>query len=405
MAGIEGKVNMAVANSGRVGAYEEGSWGYRAFLPTPLPPSPPVRMDDELWELLSKADRALGRLDGATSNLPNPDLFVVMYVRKEAVLSSQIEGTQASLMDVLEFEAQALDPGRPQDVREVSNYVDAMNYGLEELKASRPVSLGLIREIHGRLLKGVRGSDRSPGEFRKIQNWVGPPGCGLAGATHVPPPPAQMEAALNDLDAFIRDRSPMPALLKVGLAHSQFETIHPFGDGNGRTGRLLITFLLCEREILLRPLLYLSYYFKNNRGHYYDSLQAVRDVGDWEGWLKFFLRGVFEVSQEATTTAWKIVNLREEHRQLLMTNLGRGAQKALMLLERLYDRPIVSVQWVADTTHLTFTHANRLVQELTTLNILVETTGRRRNRRFAYMPYINLFTDPEEQQNNHRNNS
>ncbi len=285
-----------VANSkDRAGQYIQQPTGYKAFIPSDLPPNPSVGMDPEMWDLLSRADRALGRLDGSTEILPNPDLFVFMYVRKEAVLSSQIEGTQASLMDVLEFEAQAMDSGKPSDVEEVVNYVGAMNHGLQRLQ-ELPLSLRLIREIHEKLLANVRGGERNPGEFRSRQNWIGPPGCKLSEAFFVPPPPVEMMRALGELEKFLHDESPMPFLIKVGLAHAQFETIHPFLDGNGRVGRLLITFLLCEKGILKRPLLYLSWYFKKNRGEYYDKLQSVRDRGDWESWLKFFLKGVEQVA-------------------------------------------------------------------------------------------------------------
>jgi len=249
---------------GRAGRYIAQPAGYRAFIPNTLPPQPPITMDEEMWDLLSKADLAVGRLDGSTETLPNPDLFVFMYVRREAVLSSQIEGTQASLIDVLEFEAQAAERGHPVDVAEVVNYVDAMNYGIERL-TKLPVSLRLIREIHAKLLEEVRGAERSPGEFRTSQNWVGPPGSTLASAKYVPPPPHEMRFALNSFEKFLHQEHRVPALIKVGIAHSQFETIHPFLDGNGRIGRLLITFLLYERQILRRPLLYLSHYFKLNR--------------------------------------------------------------------------------------------------------------------------------------------
>jgi Fic family protein len=380
--------------SDRAGRYVAQPAGYRAFIPADLPPNPAVAMDNELWTLLSEADRALGRLDGSVQALPNPDLFVAMYVRKEAVLSSQIEGTQASLIDVLAFEVQALEPGRPQDVAEVVNYVAAMNHGLALLK-TLPVSLRLIREIHGRLLRGGRGSTRSPGEFRTSQNWIGAPGATLASATFVPPPPVEMDRALGAWERFLHDPAPMPALIKVGLAHAQFETIHPFLDGNGRTGRLLITFMLCERRILHAPLLYLSHYFKEHRQAYYDRLQAVRDDGDWEGWLKFFLHGVAEVSQEATLTARRIVDLREAHRTLITERLGRGAGRGLQLLEGLYHRPIVTVQTVAGLTGLAFANANALVGQLVELGLLSEITGRKRDRRFAYGPYLKLLADDE----------
>ncbi|MFZ0887940.1 MAG: Fic family protein [Candidatus Binataceae bacterium] len=351
-------------------------------------------MDEEMWNLLSKADLALGRLDGSTETLPNPDLFVFMYVRREAVLSSQIEGTQASLIDVLEFEAQAAEPGHPEDVAEVVNYVAAMNHGLV-LLAKLPVSLRLIREIHAKLMQRVRGAERNPGEFRKSQNWVGPPGSTLANARYVPPPPHEMRQALDNFEKFLHQRQPMPALIKVGIAHSQFETIHPFLDGNGRVGRLLITFLLCERKILKRPLLYLSHYFKLNRSEYYDRLQAVRDRGDWESWLKFFLQGVAQVAEEATLNARRIVKMREEHRELILNRLGRASGKALQLLERLYFRPIVSVQTIVEETGLSFANANGLAKQLETTGLLQETTGRKRNRRFSYGPYLELFQENE----------
>lgn len=383
----ENKEKRRITRSGR---FIQQLTGYVAFLPNRLPPEPPVELDDELLALLSEADQALGRLDGAVDNLPNPQLFVFMYVRQEAVLSSQIEGTQASLMDILEFEAQALEPGRPKDVEEVVNYVAAMNHGLARL-ADLPVSLRLVREIHEKLLSGVRGGERSPGEFRRTQNWIGAAGAGLSTAVFVPPPPHEMDEALGDLEKFIHDPKPMPALLKVGLVHAQFETIHPFLDGNGRAGRLLITFLLCERGILKRPLLYLSAYFKQHRAEYYDRLQAVRQDGDWEGWLKFFLRGIGEVSRDATETARRIVALREHHRQIIQEQLGKGAGRALGLLERLYVQPVMRVQTVAEETKLSFTRANALVKQLVGLGLLHETTGGRRNRVFTYEPYLVIF--------------
>ena len=273
--------------------------GYRAFVPAPLPPDPPLAMDAEMIRLLSDADRELGRLDGVSSILPNPDLFVAMYVRQEAVLSSQIEGTQSTLEDVLRFEVDETGRNSPKDIREVVNYVNAMNHGLERLR-QLPLCNRLIREIHETLMSGVRGGDRTPGEFRRTQNWIGPPGCTLNTASFVPPSVADMVAALDQLERFLHDRISLPHLIHCGLAHAQFESIHPFLDGNGRVGRLLITFLLCEREILHRPLLYLSAYLKARRIEYYDRLTAIRFDGDWEGWIKFFLRGVFEVSVAAT---------------------------------------------------------------------------------------------------------
>jgi Fic family protein len=382
-----------MASASRAGQYVEQIEGYKAFIPNPLPPEPEIMIDQEMWNLLSQADRALGRLDGATDALPNPDLFVFMYVRKEAVLSSQIEGTQASLMDVLEFESQALEPDNPQDVAEVVNYISALNYGLERLK-ELPVSSRLIREIHQALMKGVRGAERGPGEFRRSQNWIGAGGCSLAEATYVPPPPHEMRQSLDNLEKFLHNPQPMPTLIKVGLAHAQFETIHPFLDGNGRTGRLLITFLLCEQNILQRPLLYISYYFKKYRSEYYDRLQAIRDNGDWEGWLKFFLSGVDEVAQEAAATARKIVNLKEEHRQLVLNAMGRKAGNAITLLESLYFRPIFTVEHAEAMTNLSYPNANTLIKDLIDIGLLQEITGQKRNRAFSYAPYLAVFQNP-----------
>ncbi|MGH7863193.1 MAG: Fic family protein, partial [Candidatus Dormibacteraceae bacterium] len=295
--------------------------GYRAFIPNPLPPDPPLALDDEILDLLSRADLALGRLDGSTEILPNPDMFVAMYVQQEAVLSSQIEGTQASLVDVLEYQTTATRRKLPEDVGEVVNYVAAMNHGIARL-TELPLSLRLIREIHAKLLSGVRGADRDPGEFRRSQNWIGAAGVSLDQAYYVPPPPVDMEQALGDLEKFLHDPRPVPPLVRCGLAHAQFETIHPFLDGNGRVGRLLITFLLVQQGVLRRPLLYLSLYFKQHRNEYYDRLQAIRTQGDWEAWLRFFLRGVGEVATQATETARKILRLREEHRRLISASVS-----------------------------------------------------------------------------------
>ena len=253
---------------GRAGRYVMQPTGYRAFIPSPLPPDPPVDLGKPLLDLLSEADYALGRLDGAVLTLPNPDLFVFMYVRKEAVLSSQIEGTQSSLQNLLAAEARLNDPDAPSDVAEVVNYVSAMNYGIERL-AALPVSVRLIGEIHARLMHGARGGRLTPGEVRTTQNWIGPGGCSLREATFVPPPPQEVPQALSDLERFLHIESPPPPLILVGLAHAQFETIHPFLDGNGRVGRLLISFLLTEKKLLARPVLYLSHYFKQRRAEYY----------------------------------------------------------------------------------------------------------------------------------------
>ena len=377
---------------GRAGAYRRQPDGYRAFIPAPLPPDPPVRIEGSLQALLSRADLALGRLAGSIETLPNPDLFVLMYVRKEAVLSSQIEGTQSSLHDLLAAEARVFDPRQPHDVAEVLNYVSAMNHGLARL-ASLPVSVRLIREIHAKLLEGVRGSHLTPGELRTSQNWIGPPGCTLAEATFVPPPRIEVPEALSAWERFLHAEDTLPLLIKIGLAHAQFETIHPFLDGNGRIGRLLITFLLCEKHVLDKPVLYLSHYFKRHRQNYYDHLQAIRDKGAFEEWLEFFLTGVLEVSLEASATARRILALREQHRDLIAGRLGRASGNGHRTLEHLFAHPIVSVNDVRELIGTTYPAANELVGRLADVGIVTEVTGQMRNRRFRYDPYIRLFAD------------
>lgn len=378
----------------RAGRYVQQSSGYRAFIPAGLPPDLPIRIDDSMQALLSQADRALGRLYGSVQTLPDPDLFVFMYVRKEAVLSSQIEGTQSSLSDVLEAEARILDPNRPKDVSEVLNYVAAMNYGLDRLE-SLPVSVRLVREIHERLLLGVRGSDRSPGELRRSQNWIGPAGCTLNDAVFVPPPPDEVPQALSDWEGFLHAEDPMPTLIKIGVAHAQFETIHPFLDGNGRVGRLLISFLLCERGILRKPVLYLSHFFRRYRDRYYDSLQAVRDTGDWESWLGFLLQGIAEVASEATSTIRRIVDLREQHRTLIAERFGRVAGNGIRVLEMLFSRPIISVNDIKALTGTSYPAANDLMNRLVRHGLVQEITGQARNRRFRYGDYVRIFTEEE----------
>lgn len=363
--------------------------GYTAFIPRPLPPQPPVHIDEEMLDLLSMADRALGRLDGSADVLPNPDLFVAIYVQKEALLSSQIEGTQASLLNILEYEAKVARRKIPADVAEVVNYIHAINYGLERLN-NLPLSLRLIRKIHDRLLSGVRGGERNPGEFRKRQNWIGPRGGNLQNAIFVPPPPQEMEKALHDFELFLHDTNPMPLLIKCALIHSQFETIHPFIDGNGRIGRLLIIFLLCQQKVLKRPILYLSLYFKKYRQEYYDRLQSVRTSGDWENWIKFFLKGIYEVSQQATDTARAIILLREKHRQEVNQKL-RQTINGYKLLEFLFQNPVISVKSVTKNLNLAFPTANSLIDKFQTIGILSEITGRKRDRLFIYDEYFDIM--------------
>jgi Fic family protein len=379
-------------SSNRAGHYVSQPAGYRAFMPAPLPPNPPVDLRGELTALLSQADRALGRLDGSVLTLPNPDLFILMYVRKEAVLSSQIEGTQSSLQDLLAAEAALYDENRPHDVEEVINYVRAMNLGLKKLD-ELPVSVRLVRDIHAELMRGARGGRLQPGELRRTQNWIGPAGCTLSTATFVPPPAHEVPQALAEWEKFLHGDDSLPPLVRIALAHVQFETIHPFLDGNGRVGRLLITFLLTERGVLHKPVLYLSHYFKQHRQAYYEHLQAVRDRGEWEPWLIFFLRGVIAVAGEATETARRIQLLREEHRDAIIERCGRAAGNGQRVLERLFDRPIVTVSDVQKMTGTTYAAANVLVHRLMELGVLEEMTGYARNRRFRYGRYVRLFTD------------
>jgi Fic family protein len=382
----------SASNLQRAGRYVTQPAGYRAFVPTPLPPDPPLRLDFELATLLSEASASLGRLDSASDLLPNADLFVAMYVRKEAVLSSQIEGTQASLVDVLAFEAEAAEPENPQDIEEVVNYVAALNYGLERLE-TLPLSLRLIREIHERLMAGVRGSEKHPGEFRTSQNWIGRPGSTINTAMFVPPAPDDMRQALNDIERFLHAPERIPPLIKMGLAHAQFETVHPFLDGNGRMGRLLITFYLCQQRILRKPLLYLSHYFRLNQQEYYERLQRIRDAGEWEEWVTFFLTGVRDVAEEAAATARSIMLLRERHRELLATELGKGVGNGIRLLTFLFKRPITTVNLVAKHLEVTYGTANSLVAKCTALGILRAMDQRERGRRFIYADYLSLFTE------------
>jgi Fic family protein len=379
---------MLKVSNPRAGQFIQQLTGYAAFVPAGLPPQPPVDLSGKLTLVLAEASLALGRLDGVMSILPNPDLFVAMYVRQEAVLSSQIEGTQASLTDVLQFEADEDEAPRVKDVEEVVNYVRAMNHGLARL-SSLPLSLRLVREIHAELMKGVRGHHLEPGEFRRTQNWIGPSGSTLKNASFVPPPPDVMHEVLGQLEHFLHNQD-LPPLVHAGLAHAQFETIHPFLDGNGRVGRLLITFLLCERKVLSKPLLYLSIYLKKHRAEYYDRLQAVRIDGDWEGWTGFFLRGVLEVANEAHQTARRIVALRQEHQQLLQKD-GKGSATLVRALDVLFELPMVTPGALAKRLDISYPTANGVISKLEELALLHEITGYRRNRRFAYAPYLALF--------------
>jgi len=375
--------------STRAGNYVRQPEGYRAFVPKPLPPAD-LRIDSELLALSSQADIALGRLDGAVSVIPDPDLFVFQYVRREAVLSSQIEGTHASLLDVLEYEAQMGRAETRVDVAEIVKYIAAMNHGLSRL-STLPLSRRLLCEVHDVLMKEVRGGEphRTPGEFRRSQNWIG--GGSPATAKFVPPPHELVGETFADLENFLHSPEPMPPLIKAGIAHAQFETIHPFLDGNGRIGRLLITFWLVEQGILQKPLLYTSLYLKEHKEEYVDRLQAVRDDGEWEEWLGFFVDGIAQVATEATETATKILGLREQDRARIGNRLGRRAGNALLLLDELFKRPLASTKAVEQALGVSQPTASALLRDLQELEILEELTGKQRNRVFAYSDYLALF--------------
>lgn len=369
----------------RAGVFMNQSSGYSSFVPKKLPPDPMIEMDLEMLKLLSDADRKLGRLDGITQILPNPELFVAMYVQKEAVLSSQIEGTQASLTDVLDI---ASDTKKDLEVQDVVNYVNAMNYGLKRLEEF-PLCLRLIREIHEKLLEGGRGSNRNPGEFRTTQNWIGPAGCTLMNATFVPPSIPDMHTALSDLENFFYEEDNIPSLIKIALIHAQFESIHPFLDGNGRVGRLLITFWLCSENILSQPLLYLSYFFKGNRTEYYDRLMAVRKNGDWEGWIKFFLKGVAAVSDEATESAKLIIQLKEKYTSILTYQNNNNYIK---LFDKLFEYPFITKNKAAELLDVSYPTASNIIEEFINKEILIDATpDQQRNKRYCFIEYLNIL--------------
>ena len=366
----------------------------RAFVPEPLPPSPPLEISPALQERINNAHLSVGGLNTIETLLPDPTLFLYMYVRKEAVLSSQIEGTQSSLSDLLQFEA--LDaPGVPlDDVQEVSNYVAALDHGLKRIRDGFPLCLRLLREIHEVLLSRGRGSDKSPGEFRKSQNWIGGLRPGLA--SHVPPPPDIMMDCLGDLEKFLHDQPERtPPLIKAALAHAQFETIHPFLDGNGRVGRLLITLLLCHEKILREPMLYLSLYFKTHRQQYYDLLQDVRTQGDWEAWIDFFMTAVDETATQAVETARRLVKVADEDREKIQ-GAGRAAGSALRAHHAMLQRPVISINKVIELTNVTHKTAHAALRTLENMGLAREVTGKQRNILFAYDRYLEILSEGTE---------
>ena len=375
----------------RLGTFVETSVGgerVRAYVPAPLPPTPPLELP-QLMSVYERAIAAVGRLDGVTTILPSTPLFLYMYVRKEALLSSQIEGTQSSLSDLLLFENHEAPTVELDDVTEVSNYVAAIEHGVERIRGGFPLSLRLIREMHAIILKSGRGATKQPGEFRRSQNWIG--GTRPGNALFVPPPPNALEDCLDTFERFLHaEDAGMPPLIRAGLAHVQFETIHPFLDGNGRLGRLLITLVLVEAGVLREPILYLSLFLKSRRDDYYRLLQEVRQAGAWEAWMEFFLTGVAETAEQASETARDLIAMFEAHRQRIGT-LGRSAPSALRVHEFMQARPIVTIQSVAGGLQTSFPTAGGALEKLEELGIVRETTGKQRGRIYAYSDYLALL--------------
>ncbi len=388
-------VAQACTRAGRFVQLGEGAAAYTAFLPTPLPPEPPLELDVDLHQLLDEANQALGRLDGITLLLPDPGQFLYTFVRKEAVLSSQIEGTMSSLSDLLLFENEVSTAAPIEDVEEAVNYIAAMNHGVSSIESGRlPLCNRLLREIHALLLRSGRGSDKSPGEFRRSQNWLG--GTRPGNARYVPPPWEEVEPAMSALERFLHDDpTPSPVLVKAALAHVQFETVHPFLDGNGRVGRLLMTLLLVDQGVLKRPLLYLSLYLKRNRDTYYEHLQAVRVDGTWEDWLRFFLEGVIEVAASTTETTRGIVEMIERDRQRIHA-FGRGTATALRVHDLAVRRVVVKAPTAAQLLDLSEPPVYGAIARLEQAGILREVTGRSRGKAYVYGEYMDILNEGTE---------
>ncbi len=374
----------------RAGKFIGSSGGARVFEPTLLPVDPAIDLSKIQGEL-SGANVALGRIDSITDFIPDPELFVFMYVRQEAVLSSQIEGTQASLGDLLEFEAGVSEDqsGRPRDVDEIAHYIAAMNHGLDKLETV-PLSMRLLKSVHRKLLSGGRGKNCSPGQFRRIQNWIGPEGRPIEEANFVPPSAERLGDLLGNLESYFHADDAIPPIVRAGICHAQFETIHPFLDGNGRLGRLLITMMLCEKQVLRKPLLYLSAYFKKHRSSYYEWLMVVRQEGDWEGWLRFFLTGVEEVANEACSTARGVLALKTELEGLVAAKMP-SSMNGIRLLNHLYLHPVIQIRGVEDALSVAYGTANNLVSEFEKLGIIREITGRSRDRVYRFQRYLDAL--------------
>jgi Fic family protein len=373
----------------RAGRYVKQPTGYSAFVPKPLPPNPPIKYDEQMQALLSKADRAIARLDGMVMVLPNPDLFIAMYVKKEALLSSQIEGTQASFEGILKFEADMKPKDDINEIKDVVNYVKALNYGVERL-VEIPLSLRLIKEIHKILLKDTRRSSINLGEFRTAQNWIGPAGATLASAIFVPPPVHMVLPSMGELEKFFHERTSIPPLIKIALIHAQFETIHPFVDGNGRIGRLLITFYLLWNEILSKPILYLSFFLKKNREKYYDLLMKVREEGAWEDWIKFFLSGISETSEEAAQTAKEIIRLKEDLLKKIYEK-SISSMYSVKLIDLLFEIPVIDVRMILKEIKMHKDTAAQLLKKFEDAGIIKEISGKQRYKKYLFKDYIDII--------------
>lgn len=381
--------------TGRYIVVAHGSEKVRAFVPAPLPPIPPMQWNDEMLHLMEKAQVALGRLDSISTLLPDTRHFLWMYIRKEAVLSSQIEGTRSSLSDLLLFEMDELLGKRVDDARDVVNYVRALNHGLDRLRSGFPLSLRLIREIHGILLSSGRGSSKDAGEFRRSQNWIR--GTRPGNAVYVPPPIPEIKDCLDNLEKYLHDQyGKTPTLVKAALAHVQFETIHPFLDGNGRLGRLLITFLMCAENVLREPVLYLSLYFKKNRNQYYDLLQKVRNEGAWLEWVRFFMEGVLSTSQQAVNTVMELRKLFADDRERIRVLPGRSSPALAGVHDMLQKNPFASITELAKSTRMSAPAVSKAMSRLQDMGIVMEITGRERGRVFSYHRYLDILNEGTE---------
>lgn len=375
----------------RSGNYIKQLEGYKAFIPKPLPPEPNVKLSDELCKKLSQADLLIAKLDGMAYGLLNVDLFIAMYVKKEALLSSQIEGSQASLENIFEFESDnQIENTNIDDIQEVINYIKALNFGIERLKKF-PMSLRFIRELHEILMRNTRGQHKTPGEFKRSQNWIGAANSNLNTAAFVPPPVKESMDALADLEKYMYTDSNLPELINCALIHYQFETIHPFLDGNGRIGRLMIILYLYWKNIIEKPLLYISYFFKKNKQEYFDRLTLVRNKGDYEQWISFFLDAVIETSQSAIDNTRKILDLQKKHQDLLWEKKV-SSPMATAALNQLFYTPIVSINALQKKLEISYPTASHLIQQFVELEILKEVTGQKRAKRYIYKKYMDILS-------------